>query len=321
VKERSSRPRRDDLIKKLDLYALEIPAGISQAELEILKEACIKIDRIIRIALAIAEESVPADKKRKIIFIMALGNGSTPEAIQMDVGTGKGVAAYRVLIPISYIHKLLRASAVASEIPGSNREYYLPSLIIAALTVFAHELVHIFIGHLTTASSRAQELQADYLAGGIVWKWLQHKKIQKILPIADVDTECLYGFIHLTSILTSKAPVGSLYIDRAGRLGALCGGVAYNADKMGLSDRANKFSLQGNVSGACPDERFKSNYIEREFEIIAGTTIPEEGEADTLLIFEEVKSEKHSWYNASVLLGPIRRQLQKILKKENGRKK
>lgn len=79
----------------------------------------------------------------------------------------------------------------------------LSDLEFEVLAAYGHELNHVFRGHLETPSSLGQETDADYLGGGLVWRWLHEKNIvaQFEMEPADVPSMCMYGFLHLISIL------------------------------------------------------------------------------------------------------------------------
>lgn len=305
------KPPRRELIKNLDQYRFTQNDQMSDLEFEVLSSVCISADRAIRIVSKTALEGVP--QLLKVTLMPHLSADPIPVPMATMVGNRE---AFRISIPISFIHKLVAVAPTRDGIqPTMESDYYCQSILVAVLAAYAHELNHVFIGHLPTKSSIAQETNADYIGGGVTWRWLRRPDIQKICQVQPMKVEqaCAFGFLHLLSILNDADHDQSIYLPRAARLQVYGGGAAFCAD-MTLGAAFGNLMLKAMMDlPKCPDPRYRSSPIENAHQYLMSQTT-EEVKNKTVCALEKIPEEKHHWYDASVHLKPIRRLLQRILK-------
>jgi hypothetical protein len=317
-----SKPRHDEIKNKVVNYSNDYSGVISEIEREALLHACLKSDHIIRAATTIAFERVPAPARHSFIYSFSLGSDSFPAATQIEGGQkGQTKSTFRISVPVAFVHNLLKNTPTRGGLqPEAIDDYYFPSLLIATLAAYAHELVHIMVGHLPTAESKAQEFYADRIGGGATWGWILKDNIQKICGISstNISVNCVYGFLHLASVLNKEHNKDGLYLPVAGRFAAFCGGATLLDDSKG-ERRLNEFEKIIGKNINCPDLSFHSDSIKNTYTLINSKEVF--AEEDLLEIIEQEQVEKPNWFNASQMMAPIRRALQQIGKKYNNEKK
>ena len=305
------KPSRKDLIKNLDHYRVTQNGQMSDLEFEVLTSVCIDADRAIRSVSRIALSEVP--QKLKLNLLPHLSPDPSPIPMATMVGDRE---AYRISVPISFIHNLIAVAPTRDGTqPTAVSDYFCQSIMVAILAAYAHELTHVFIGHLTTKSSIAQETHADFIGGGTTWRWLKRPDIQAAckVPINTVESACAYGFLHLLSILKDADHDEAIYLPRAARLQIFSGGAAFSADntlEMGSGDLMRKALTD---LPACPESDYRSLHIEEVHQYLMSQTT-EEMKKKSVSALEKIRKEKRHWYDASVHLQPIKRLLQRIVK-------
>lgn len=308
------KPAQRELIKNLDQYRLIQNCQMSDLEFDALSSACINTDRAIRIVSKTALEYVP--QNLKLTLLPHLSTDLSPIPMATMVGNRE---AFRISIPISFIHRLIAVAPTRGGMqPTIESDYFYQSALVAALAAYAHELTHVFIGHLPTNSSIAQESNADYIGGGLIWRWLQRPDIQKICKVQPLKVEqaCAFGFLHLLSILNDADHDESIYLPRAARLQVYGGGAAFSADKT-LGAAYGDLMLKSMVDlPGCPDPDYRSPHIENAHQYFISQTT-EEMKNKTVSALDKISEEKRHWYDASVHLKPIKRILQRILKRDS----
>lgn len=306
------KPSRKELINNLDQYRFTQNGLMSDLEFDVLSSICINADHAIRIVSKTAVEQVPLALKTTLLPHLST------DPIPMPMATMVGDRdAFRISIPISFIHRLLAiAPTRGGTQPNTESDYFCQSVLVAVLAAYAHELTHVFIGHLATKSSSAQETNADFLGGGITWRWLQRTDIQKICKIRPVEMEsaCVFGFLHLLSILNDTDQDQSIYLPRAARLQFYGGGAAFSAEQtLGVTYGDSMQRAMMDLP-KCPDPDYHSSNIEGAFHyLVSQTTLEVKGKVASA--FDMIKEEKRHWYDASVHLRPIKKALQKIAKR------
>lgn len=308
------KPSRGELVKKLDHYRLMQNSQMSDLEFEVLTSVCFDADRIIRVVSKTALMDVP--QPLKVTLLPHLSVDPSPIPMATMVGDGE---AYRISIPISFIQKLIAVAPTRDGMqPAVVSDYFCQSALVAVLAAYAHELTHVFIGHLPTNSSIAQESHADYIGGSVTWRWLRRPDIQKICNVQPqlVESSCAFGFLHLLSILNDADHDESIYLPRAARLQVYGGAAAFCADQTvgtGYGDLMLKAMMD---LPACPDLGYRSAHIEEVYQCLMSQTT-EEMKGKTVSALDKVPEEKRHWYNASVHLKPIKKFLQRILKRDS----
>lgn len=228
-----------------------------------------------------------------------------------------GGEAYRISIPIEFINKLLSTGATREGVvPIIESDIYWPSIFIATLAAYGHELNHIFSGHLATDSSNIQELNSDLRAGALTFAWLKRQDIQKEFGIKSgtVEHNCFYAFLHLASVLSDSNKCDSIYLHRSIRFSAYCAGAVGYAESLKCSDMT-VIEQAVNASPACPDPIFNSSHIAREARDVFRDIQSDESEMLNKISSQMPKSKKE-WYDASQHLRPIKSQLQRIVKRD-----
>ncbi|UZE09809.1 hypothetical protein [Pseudomonas sp. B21-053] len=318
---RKSKPRHDEMKKKVENYSNEYSGVISEIERAALLHACLKSDHVIRAATTIAFKRVPTNARHAFIYSFSIGSDSFPAATQIESGQkGQKKSTFRISVPIAFVHNLLKNTPTKGGLQPQNiDDYYFPSILIATLAAYAHELVHIIVGHLPTQESKAQELYADRIGGGTTWGWILKANIQQICEISstNISSNCLYGFLHLASALNKEHNKEGLYLPVAGRFAAFCSGAIFldeSKGKRGLHE-FDKLLITGIK---CPDSRFQSDTIQNTYTLINSKEIFIEEELLELIKQEQV--EKPKWFNASQMMAPIRRALQQIAKRNTSEK-
>jgi hypothetical protein len=270
MNENPLKPRKEELHKNLQQYVINHKPNIGTKEYDFLKSACEVVDRAIRVLARLALENAPFELKKSLITHLSAGEEAIP------VATILGNDIYRISLPISFIHKLLSAAATLDgKEPTDESAIYWPSIIIASLAAFAHELNHVFVGHLTTESSIAQECNSDYIGGGLTWEWLHIPEIQAacMTSPALLDKNCIYGFLHLISILNDAEHDKSIYLPRVARFGIYCGGAGFYADNKEGKSGGDRLELAVNSMPTCPDQRFDSSHIRQELQAISSSPL------------------------------------------------
>jgi hypothetical protein len=308
------KPARRELIKNLDQYRFTQNGQMSDLEFDVLSSVCINADRVIRIVSKTALEDVP--QPLKVTLLPHLSADLSPIPMATMVGNRE---AFRISIPISFIHRLIAVAPTRGGMqPTMESDYYCQSALVAVLAAYAHELTHVFIGHLPTKSSIAQESNADYIGGGVTWRWLRRPDIQKICKVQPLKVEpaCAFGFLHLLSILNDADHDESIYLPRAARLQVYGGGAAFSADEtLGAAYGNLMLKAMMDLPG-CPDLDYRSSHIENAFQYLVSQTT-EEMKNKTVSALDKIPEEKRHWYDASVHLKPIKRILQRILKRDS----
>ncbi|MFT0182803.1 hypothetical protein ACMSIO_20500 [Pseudomonas benzopyrenica] len=316
MNKKTLKPRRQELIENLGQYRFTQGDQMTDLEFNTLSSVCVDADRAIRIVSKRALKNVP--QSLKVNLFPHLSADPSPIPMATMVGNRE---AFRISIPISFIHKLVGVAPTRDGIqPTMESDYYCQSILVAILAAYAHELNHVFIGHLPTKSSVAQETNADFIGGGVTWRWLQLPDIQKICKVQpmEVESACAFGFLHLLSILNDADHDQSIYLPRAARLQVFGGGAAFCADKT-LGDGFGDLMHQALMNlPKCPDHTYRSSGIEKAHAFLMSQNT-EELKNKALSALETIPEEKRNWYNASVHIKPIRRFLQRILKKYSGK--
>lgn len=309
------KPRKDDLIQNLSSYRADMATPMDALEFEVLCSVCQDVDRAMRVVTKSALEYVLSELKLNLICSLTLDASEMPMAT--SIGNND---AYRISIPISFIHKLLLTAATREGLkPSCESDYYLPSVFIAALAAYAHELNHIFTGHLTMESSSDQEANSDLRSGGLTWVWLQRQDIRELckIPQESIEHNCVYGFLHLVSIMRDAENLHSNYPPRAIRYPTYCSGAANYADQSSGGDEYGTRILAAILGmPACPDSRYKSEHIDAEHYSISQLHSIEELTECINQIDNKIQANKPIWYKASEHLRPIKRAIMRILKRD-----
>lgn len=310
------KPARRELIKSLDQYRLTQNGQMSDLEFDVLSSVCINADRAVRIVSKTALKELPQDLR--VTLLPHLSADLSPIPMATMIGNRE---AFRISIPISFIHRLIAVAPTRGGMQSKKEsDYFCQSTLVAILAAYAHELTHVFVGHLPTKSSIAQESHADYIGGSVIWRWLQRPEIQKICKVQPLNVEpaCAFGFLHLLSILNDADHDESIYLPRAARLQVYGGGAAFSADKTLGADYGD-LMLRAMINlPKCPDLGYRSSYIENMYQYFVSQTT-EELRNKTVSALDKIREEKRHWYDASVHLKPIKRILQRILKRDTGK--
>lgn len=301
------KPSKDELQNTLANYFVN--HGNGEFERQLITMACNKIDRAMRIVTKTALKDVPQSLKVNLFPNISLDTSAVPKA------TSVGDRAYRISIPIEFIFKLLSTGATRDGVvPTVESNIYWPSIFIASLAAYGHELNHIFSGHLKTSSSNKQELNSDLRAGALTLAWLKRQDIQKEFGISPgaVEHNCFYAFMHLASIFSDSNECNSIYLHRSIRFATYCAGAVGYANALECGD--NKRIVQAvNALPVCPDSNFISHHIAREANDVLRDPQPDESEMLKEISSQMPKSKKE-WYDSSQHLRPIKPQLQRIVK-------
>lgn len=312
VKKNPLKPSNEELKQALTQYFSNSPSIKSELEELALITCCSLADSIYRKVAKIALQDAPPSLKTNLIVHLSANQSLSP--IATTVGDNE---AFRVSIPIYFIHRLLSVAPTRNgREPSILEDYYVPSILIAAMAAYAHELTHVFIGHLVTSESSAQEAHADYMGGALTWSWLHNTDIQTLVGIspADVEENCIFAFLHLASIFSDQLSQESLYLPRVARMLVYAGGAAFAADNRDIQ-LAQKLETAVHALPKIPNSLFSSEQIESEFKKM-NALLTEEVFTKLGTVLKNVQREKRSWYDLSQHLKPIKKPLNHIVKRD-----
>lgn len=310
------KPTKKVLDTNLDQYRQFGGAGLSDVEFQVLSEVCMAADKAIRAVTRIALEHVP--NKLKCNLFPSLTAGHAPVPMATEVGDG---AAYRISIPISFIASLVAAAPKVSIVSphGTSSCYFTQSVVIAILAAYAHELIHIFAGHINTQGSIAQETHADYMGGALTWGWLRRDDIRKLCGVPGVaqsEHACVFGFLHLVSVLEDGQEGEGSYLPRPLRLYCFSGGAAFLADESVGIQQGDLIKRAMSVLPACPDSTYLCPQIEAAHKLLI-SQMSEAMVGQMEEVNKLIGKEKQSWYDASQHLRPIKKALGKSMKRHS----
>lgn len=314
MKSTNLKPSKDQLESNLDQFRMGAGKSLSDLEFEVLQMICKAADKAMRYAARVALREVPKQLKDNLFPTLTADVSPLPMATQ--VGDG---AAYRVSIPISFVAKLLAFTPTrGGELPKEPSDYLIASTLVAVLAAYGHELNHVFVGHLETKSSLGQETHADYIGGGLLWDWLHEDKIAALcqIPPSDVPSMCIYGFLHLISILGDSDHGQSLYLPRCLRLAVFSGGAGFCADKRGGEVQGDRVRRAFSVMPTCPVAGFDSPVIRSQHAVLTAQLEQPQMMEKLELAFDEMHREKSAWYSSSKHLRPIKKDLHRALKQD-----
>lgn len=309
------KPHSQDLLETIDQYTLEASCSFSCEYKDYLKSICVVIDSICRKALTIAMAEVSKKTQTSTIFSFSPSTDFSPFAAKIADD------AYRISMPIGLIQRLLE-SAPNSHSPTIGIELGIreSSVIYASLTAFAHEMDHLFIGHLESTDTRAQEFDADLKAGMLIAVWAHDPKFktrQWPAKNANIYLECLMGFIHLCSLFeATNGSAKGLYLPAKLRFFTMVDGFVSACDRP-----RGKENVQKEITywlSNLPDyfgHNDSALTIRTLFENVSvGLSSAETNELET--IDKERECEKKDWYPNSKYIRPIARQLNKIIRRK-----
>jgi len=305
------KPSKEELHNALTQYWDAYPHSVVGVEKMALTEFCISIESLVRKVTKIALNEVPPALKSIFIVHFSAVQTLSPIATAVD-----GNAAFRIAMPIHLIHRLISIAPTRNGCACSvTADYYRSSILIAALAAFAHELNHVFVGHLATPESVAQETHADYMGGALTWSWLRRADIQKLVGISstNVEANCAFGFLHLVSVFRDQSPENALYLPRIARLLVYAGGAAFAADNKvgaGQGDALELAMCELPMSPSCDfsSTHIKNEYCEMKVQLTEGVKLK------VAAALRDIKKEKREWYAKSQHLKPIKKQLNHIVK-------
>lgn len=301
------KPSKNILESNLDQFRMATGNSLSDIEFEVLQMICKAADKAMRNAARIALKEVPEQLKDNLLPTLTAAGSPLPMATQ--VGDGE---AYRVSIPISFVAKLLAVTPTrGGKPPEKPSDYLIASTIVAVLAAYGHELIHVFAGHLETPSSLGQETHADYISGGLLWDWLHDDNIAALcqIPPGDLPSVCMYGFLHLISVLGDSDHDQSLYLPRCLRLSVFSGGAAFRAESQGKQAQTDLMERAFKALPTCPVTGFDSSVIRSQYEILATQLNQPQMVKKLHLAFKAISQEKSTWYSTSNHLRPIKKDL------------
>lgn len=303
------KPEKKILLRNLDQYRQMLDRTISDIEFASLGLLCYDADQLMRKVSKIAVQKVPSNLKNTLVPHLTADKELSPKATILGERD-----AYRIAMPISLLHRLMMV-APKRIVPTTSLsfDYYSPTTLIAVLAAYAHELNHVFIGHLETDESIYQETHADYMGGALTWLWLRRDDIQKTIRVSSsgIEDHCAYAFLHLVSLFGDNHTEKTL--PRLGRLLMYCGGAAFAADKKMGPQQGALMQLAQSKLPVCPDQSYTSDHINEEYakfqpEMTEGLV------AQVASVINGIPQSKREWYNASIHLKPIKKDLQRVVK-------
>lgn len=315
MKNSNLKPSKDQLESNLDQFRMGAGASLSDLEFEVLQSTCKAADKAMRCAARIALAEVPEHLKYNLFPALTAGASPMPMATQVEDGQ-----AYRVSIPILFVAKLLAITPTRGDRPPKDAvDYLIASTLVAVLAAYAHELNHVFVGHLETQSSLGQETHADYIGGGLLWDWLHEDEIKALcqIPAGKESSICNYGVLHLICILSDSDRDDSLYLPRCLRLAVFCGGAGFRADQRGGPGQGDLVQRAFQAMPTCPQAGFESSTIRRQHAFLVTQLAQPQMLVKLELAFKEMSREKSAWYASSQHLRPIKKDLHRALKKDS----
>lgn len=314
MRESNLKPRRQPLRDNIEQYCQAQGVQKGTVEHDLLTTVCEIADKAIRIVTKIALEHVPPELKKNLFPQLTVGL-ETSSPMATEIGEGD---AYRISIPTSFVHRLIKVAPIRLGVSSpSVDDYFIQSILVAVLAAYAHELNHIFIGHLKTPSSLLQEMNSDHHAGAMTWKWLRRDDIKKLLGVTDfykAEAACAYGFLHLVSVLQDANNVDCIYPPRILRLMLFGGGATFYADQLIGKAQGDLVKQAMEALPDCPDPSFASDHIQNQNEVIRNQ-LSEDLLKEFSKTSQELQTVKQSWYDQSKHLQPIKKDLRKSLQR------
>lgn len=309
------KPSKDLLELNLDQYRAGAGSRLSNLEFEVIQAICKAADKAMRLVARAALAPAPEHLKVNLFPSLTAGSSALPMATQ--VGNAE---AYRISIPISFVAKLFEVTPTRRGGPPKEAsDYFISSTIVAVLAAYGHEMIHVFAGHLQTPSSLGQETHADFIGGSLLWAWLQDEEIATLcqIQIDERPLMCVYGFLHLISVLGDSDHDDSLYLPRCLRLAVFAGGAGFCADKTGGPALGDLVQRAFRTMPICPKSDFESSAIRSQHATLTGQLGQPQMSAKVQLAFQEMNQQKSSWYKSSEHLRPIKKDLHRALKRDS----
>lgn len=311
----NSQPRRELLENTLKSYLTAAGRSFSDEHINYLSSTCIEVDSVCRKALTIAMTDVSEEARMATIFSFSPSLEISPSASKI------GEDIYRISMPVGLVQQLIE-TAPSSQ--ASTRCGYegirRSSVIYAAITAFAHELNHLFVGHMEHPDSPAQEFDADFKAGMLMPVWGNLPDFQPGLKpgqLADSYLECLMGFLHLCSLFR-RSDDGNygLYFSPKLRFYTMTNGLLF-ACKQKLKQESAEEEILARLKilpALFGHSESALGLRELYAQVTSGLTDEESAKLDEI---DRIRQrEKAEWYSNSTHVRPIARHLKAILNRD-----
>lgn len=113
----------------------------------------------------------PAEQKNSMRFQIDSGDTVSPVARAFPGGS------YRIIFPVRIVYELDGMIFREDVRKHDKKSFESRVIIIALMLCLSHELVHCVRGHLDEdlKSSKSEETDADFMAGGALWGWINNQ--------------------------------------------------------------------------------------------------------------------------------------------------
>lgn len=308
-------PRREVLVNTMESYLSATGGSFPDEHLSYFGSVCIDVDSVCRKALTIAMTEVSEEARKATVFAFSASIEISPFASKI------GEDIYRISMPVGLVQQLIEtAPSEQASTRSGHAGIRRSSVIYAAITAFAHELDHLFIGHLEHHDSKAQEFDADFKAGMLMPVWANLPDFQPGLKpgqLADSYLECLLGFLHLCSLFRgSDDGDHGLYLSPKLRFYTMTNGLVFACKHKLKEERAEeeilaRLKILPTLFGHSESALGLRDLYEQ---VASGLTAEESAKLDQLA--QEREREKAKWYSNSTHIRSIARQLKAILKRD-----